>query len=301
MSIDEAKIRRAAGAVGLGLALGVLSPLARADNSAGGAAIVAPAPTGPASSPVPPPAVPEPSAASPLSPVEATSPHTPARVAASGVAVVALAGASEAAWPFAGSVYATSSLRPVEIDDRRARVLCGEAPPADAPAELRDLGQMVAAVTGEDAPSRALLEDIARRFGVRAVLVVRIEGDSPRARVFLPDARAFDAATYGPDEGAAPWKWSGATRSLARAFGSVPPDVSPPPASEAVHGLVAPVVPVLASHEVPKDEGAHHTQFYESGWFWGALGAAAFAGAAIFLATRDSSPSMIHLQIEVPH
>ncbi|MEO8796929.1 MAG: hypothetical protein ABI551_03515, partial [Polyangiaceae bacterium] len=48
----------------------------------------------------------------------------------------------------------------------------------------------------------------------------------------------------------------------------------------------------------PKKESGHH--FYESAWFWGALGAAAFAGTAIFLATRDSSGSAIHLQMKVP-
>ena len=45
----------------------------------------------------------------------------------------------------------------------------------------------------------------------------------------------------------------------------------------------------------------HRKAFYESGWFWGAVGAAAFAGGAIFFATRDNGESTIHLQMEVPH
>jgi hypothetical protein len=61
--------------------------------------------------------------------------------------------------------------------------------------------------------------------------------------------------------------------------------------------------PVLATHEEPILTGPppKGKAFYESGWFWGALGAAAFAGGAIFFATRDNGESTIHLQMQVPH
>ncbi len=121
---------------------------------------------------------------------------TPAPI---GVAVVALPGAADAAWPLAGSVYADPSLRPTAVDEPHARVLCGEPPATPAPADLRDLSDTVAALRGDDAPSRALLDGIARRFSVRAILVVRSDAGGPTARLFLSETGAFDAATYAPD------------------------------------------------------------------------------------------------------
>jgi hypothetical protein len=221
-----------------------------------------------------------------------------------GVAVVALSGAANAAWPLAQAVYASPALRPASIDDAHARILCGERAPSEAPADVRDLAETVAALRGDDAPSRTLLGDIARRFAVRAVVVV-FDGRPPSARIFLSDAGEFDAATYAPDpataaavtseEGAPqnlpPPSWSQALRSLARAYGSDPRTVLRPPA--------------LATHERPgaptsSPPSRSARMFYESGWFWGALGAAAFAGAAAFLATRDSQANTIHLQVQVP-
>ena len=40
--------------------------------------------------------------------------------------------------------------------------------------------------------------------------------------------------------------------------------------------------------------------FYASPWFWGAIGAALFAGAAFYFATRDSSDPNIQLSVQVP-
>jgi hypothetical protein len=119
---------------------------------------------------------------------------------------------------------------------------------------------------------------------------VRVEAGRATARVFLPETGAFDAAAYAPDAGPTV-TWTAAVQSLARTFGG-------PPAGAA--GVAA---PALATHEepvitVPPPRGK---AFYESGWFWGALGAAAFAGGAIFFATRDNGESTIHLQMQVPH
>lgn len=221
-------------------------------------------------------------------PPSAPAPLAPAPVAApQGLAVVALGEATDAAWPLAQAVYGTPSLRPTMLDEARARVLCGEPAPAGAAPELRDLAESLAAVKGEDAPSRMLLGEIARRLNVRALLVVRVEAGRATARVFLPETGTFDAAAYAPDAGPTV-AWTAAAQSLGRTFGGVP-GAAPAPA--------------LATHEEPVITGPppRGKAFYESGWFWGALGAAAFAGGAIFFATRDNGESTIHLQMQVPH
>lgn len=60
--------------------------------------------------------------------------------------------------------------------------------------------------------------------------------------------------------------------------------------------------PALATHEGPRldNDPPRGKRFYDSGWFWGALAAAAFAGGAVYLATRDNSPRAIHLELQVP-
>jgi hypothetical protein len=87
--------------------------------------------------------------------------------------------------------------------------------------------------------------------------------------------------------------------STALADPGEPAAPAPPAAPAAPSGVAA--APALATHDVPNGAvPAQHRAFYESGWFWGAVGAAAFAGGVVFLATRDSKPSAIHLHVEVP-
>jgi hypothetical protein len=242
--------------------------------------------------------VPAPASAAATAPATAPAlPPLPSPAAApSGVAVVALAGASDAAWPLAHAVYATPALRPPTLDEARARVLCGEPAPPSAAQEVRDLAETLAAVKGDDAPSRMMLGEIAHRLNVRALAVVRVDGGRPAARVFLPEAGAFDAAAYAPDESPV-LSWNGAVRSLARAFGAAEPGAAPGAA------LAPGSAPALATHEEPVlvTTPPRPRAFYESGWFWGAIGAAAFAGGAVFFATRDNGASTIHLQMQVPH
>jgi len=237
-----------------------------------------------------------PASADPVAPATAGTalpPLPPPAPTPSGLVVLALVGATDAAWPLAQAVYGTPAVRPAAIDDAHARVLCAERAPDGAGPELHDLADTVGAIHGDDAPSRALLGDVARRFAVRGVVVVAVDAGRPTARVFLPATGAFDAATYAPD--AAPnIAWSGAIASLAHSFGSPDAAAPPTPPSRA---------PSLATHEGPELDNAppKPRQFYQSGWFWGALGAAAFAAGAVFLATRDNGTSTIHLQMQVPH
>jgi hypothetical protein len=208
-----------------------------------------------------------------------------------GLAVVAMPGATDAAWPLARAVYADASLRAPGMDESHARVLCGVPATGTDPPELHDLSDTVLALRGEDAPSRSLLDGIARRFSTRGLVVVHVESGRPTARVFLADTGTFDAASYGTDS-ASVVAWSATTQSLARLFG---------PTARATEAVGA-GVPELATHDgpvTPERQSSH--AFYESVWFWGAIGAAALVGGFAYLATRDSSPATIHLEVEVPH
>ncbi len=40
--------------------------------------------------------------------------------------------------------------------------------------------------------------------------------------------------------------------------------------------------------------------FWESPWFWVALGSAALIGGAVFLGTRDWSTDNVHVRMQVP-
>ncbi len=140
-------------------------------------------------------------------------------------------------------------------------------------------------------------------------MVEALPGGAVTARVFVADTHAFDAARYAPDDPHAMTHGTGATLLLSRAFGSHPtPTTIAPPV------VVAPTAdgtPASAPTMVPGPPGilsdsppvaAHVSKsFYQSGWFWGAVGAAVFAGGALFFATRDSSGQTIHLDVQVPH
>jgi hypothetical protein len=250
----------------------------------------------------------------PPAPSSAASAQTPPRATGKGLAVLALDGSTDAAWALASRVYGDPDLRPLALDDVHARVLAGEAPAANAPQDVKDLAQIRAAVHGDDAPSRQLLSSLASQLGTRGVVVVEtLPGGAVSARVFVADTHAFDAARYAPDDPHA-MTWNGATLSLSRAFGShaTPSTVAPPVvvAPTAV-APTAEVMPAIPPTMVPGPPGilsdsppvaAHVSKsFYQSGWFWGAVGAAVFAGGALFFATRDSSGQTIHLDVQVPH
>lgn len=219
------------------------------------------------------------------------------KVAARGIAVLGLAGATDAAAALAREVYASPALRPALVDDARARILAGEKPASTASKELRDLSDTVAAIKGDDAPSKALLASIAQRLQVRAIVVVEAAGGKSSARVFVAETGELDAARYEPD---ASGTWTGATQSLTRSYAApaaaAAPTPSPAPVGTRIPG------PSAALREGPRIENAPPgaKKFYESPWFWGAIGAAAFAGGAVYFATRDNSAGMIHLQLQVP-
>jgi hypothetical protein len=245
-------------------------------------------------------------AAGPLfasSPAHAQPPAQPApKAAAQGVAVLAMGAPSDAAALLAREVYANDKLKPAALDEATSRSLLGDAPPDGAPKELRDLAELRAGVKGDDAASRQLLAAIAHRLGVRGVLVVEAPSDhGPSARLFLAESGEMDAARYEPDAAGSKLGWSSAVRSVARGLGSTvmpapAPAPLPPASARAPSGGLAVKEGPHIDNTPP---GARH--FYESPWFWGAIGAALFVGGATYFATRDNGSNTIHLQLQVPH
>jgi hypothetical protein len=234
-------------------------------------------------------------AAEPTPPLVSDATASRPKAAPRGVVVVALDGGTDAAWALAREVYARPYLQPFGVDDARARALAGEVPAADAPQDVQELAQLRAGVKGDDAASRQLLAAIAVRVGARAVVVVGMDGAKASARVFVADTGAFDAARYAPDDSPL-LSWHGTVQSLERSYGATLAPVGSAPATSAS------AAPSAALREGPRIENAPPApkKFYESAWFWGAIGGALFAGGAVFFATRDNSSGTIHLQMQAP-
>jgi hypothetical protein len=226
-------------------------------------------------------AAPLPALAEEPAPVAPPPSAAPAR-RVSGFAVLALGGSGDSAWALAQAVY-RSSLRPPAIDEAHARVLAGEPATAGSARDLLDLAETRDAIVGTDAPSRRLLQSIVATYGLEGLVTLRIEEGAPVARVMFAGAEDLDAASYraDPDGG-----WASLVRSLERSRAA-----HVPAAARARPAVPAPVEARRERERAP---------FYASGWFWGAIGAAAFAGGAIYFLTRDDSAGSIHVAMKVP-
>lgn len=241
----------------------------------------------------------------------------PGKPTGQGIAVLAIGPARDEAFALARAIYG-SRLRPTSLDEVRARVLAGAAPPPNASRELRELAEVRAGITGEDAAGRRLMTGLAQQVGAEALLVVKVERGSAAAapagppaavedggastdagnaapattvvaRLFLTDSGDFDAARYAPEPGLdGPAAWKSTVTSLEARF---------PTSSRGVGAPNAALAPAPVKVR-PEDEKS--SPFYASGWFWGALGAAALVGGAFYFATRDTGSDPIHLQLKVP-
>lgn len=224
------------------------------------------------------------------------SPRAPSpekRARAQGIAVVAEGDASAPAAALAHAVY-RSALRPALLRDEEAQALVGAAPPAAPSPALSELIELRRGLRGRDATARAVAAQLSDRLHVEALLVVRQLDDGPaEASLFLASSRSFDAARYAPDldeadaDGGAfrQVTWSATVGSLVRTMGPVRQQT---PATAGV----------WRSSETSKS--TQPTPFFKSPWLWGALGAAAVVGGAFFLATRDTSPDSVRLNMELP-
>lgn len=192
-------------------------------------------------------------------------------VARRGVIVLAAAGtSSELAWPVAQAVYGDEALRP-KLVDAEARVLAGEAPKEGATTSVKELAELRAQVKGDDAASRAMLREIARRTGARAIAIVGIADGVAEVRVWDAAGESVEGTRHRREaSGWAPF------------VGSLHTRYAPPPA-----------LPQPKEKGPEKKGGA----FYENPWFWVAVGGAAAAGVVVFAVTRDdTSPAPVILQ-----
>ncbi len=159
----------------------------------------------------------------------------------------------ETTWPVAKAVYGDEALRPA-LSDAEARALAGE--PSDKHKELFDLR---AQVKGDDVASRAILVEIARRTGARAiVLVSRVDQN--------PEVRVWDAAEDRVE----------ATRHRREASGWEP-------LVGVLHGKYASKASKPATDPAP----AGSAPLTKSPWFWGAIGVVLAGGVAAWALTRN--------------
>jgi hypothetical protein len=242
---------------------------------------------------------------------EARAELTPA---SRGLAVVAEGETAVFAASLARAVYGDPGLLPPTLDEAHARALAGAPVAPDAPPAIHDLAETRAALHGDDAPTRSLLVSLAGSLHVKGLVIVQVQpGERPAARVFVAAAGAFDPVLYEPDPApTATWgagtsivTWAGTASALHRTFAdtlAVAPPAPAPVTAGAAAALSPALSPALAPTPPPiKDEKVPGSRpFYTSPWFWGAIGAAAFAGAAFYFATRDSSAPNIQLQVQVP-
>ncbi|CAN5393947.1 hypothetical protein BH09MYX1_BH09MYX1_63110 [soil metagenome] len=211
---------------------------------------------------------------------------------AAGVAVIAEGEATDAAtvtWPLAQATYAKATLRPKSLSEGAARALVGEIPAEDAPSDVKELAELRRAVRGDDAVTREILGNVGRRVHSKAILVLATRPNAPpQVRLFDVGKKTFDAARWEPESRDGVYAWDGTVASVERSL-------NPPPPAQ----IVVKTTPTLAI--VPAAPAKDKTKwFYESPWFWIAVGGAALLGGGIFLGTRDWSGDNVHLRMQVP-
>ena len=220
---------------------------------------------------------------------EATSGAVPAL--RRGVTVVGVGVApADATWPVASAVYADATLRP-RLEDRDARVLAGAGPEPGAPPTTTDLAALRAQLAGDDVGSRALLAEVARRTGARAIVLVAAPGNEGG----LASARIWDAADDRLDATLFRAPWTTLVDALRARYAAAPASSGSSASSASASHAPAPS-PRPTDERGAASEGSGT---FSSVWFWSALGGAAVLGALVYVATRDQNqPSPAPVRIE---
>lgn len=209
-----------------------------------------------------------------------------------GVVVIADADASaDATWPVALSIYGDVALRP-RVIDRDARALAGAPPDEKQPIETRELFDLRAKVKGDDVAARALLAELARRTGARAIVIVHAPTSATPTTAQLYDAAddrveptLFRADLLKSGEGG----WTSLLAALHGRYGG----------GSANGANATPSSSTTATTSTAGDASKASSSFVSSPWFWGAIGAAAVLGAVFYAATRDTgqgAPSPVRIE-----
>jgi hypothetical protein len=210
------------------------------------------------------------------------------------IVVAATDDAGPAARALALEVYREPLLRP-RIDEATAQVLAGGAPPADAPARLKEIAEVRASVVkaGSELVARRLLASLGSELGATLVVSVTLDGGHPGARALKPASAAFERVELGATvetalDGARTYRWPGAAIALR----SLLPGAEPPaPPAPAVAKTVAPAPGANAPEQRP---------FWKSPWFWGPVAGVAATGLTVFILSRTLNTSgTVHLTGQV--
>jgi hypothetical protein len=200
--------------------------------------------------------------------------------ASNGVVVVALPGATDAAWPIARALYGRFGMLPPGLTDAEARTLAGEtvpvpvldAPPAtSAPATPTAKAASVPTATN---PSRERLAHLTR---------LREEVEKPATRhealadlVRITHARG--AVIVGAAAGVTITRtYSAETKLIADALTSPSENVD--------------IDKIAAEARTKTAAKTEANSFLRSPWTWVAVGAGALLGTVLYLTTRSSSTS----------
>lgn len=179
---------------------------------------------------------------------------------------------ADQAWSLASSVYRDALLRPASTDEHTVRVLAGDEPDAGAPQAVRELARARASLDPQTPAAPRVADSVAKELGVSGLLLVhQVAPGYVRARLYRSSARSF-----------------------------YPIDLWPVPDPQGHPSWDTAVAWLHANAEASRERRAAGTQgaVTRSGWFWGALGAAAGAAVLVYATSRSddsSSPSTIHL------
>lgn len=203
-----------------------------------------------------------------------------------------------AAKALAREVYGDAALRP-RIDDATARVLVGEAAPANGGAKLTEIADVRKAAQGanNDAVTRRLFASLGADLGAALVIPVSMRDGKPTARVLSVAKGTFEpvelSATIEPQpDGSSRVKWTG----VAPILGALAPRASAVPAASTSaaapgEGSGAPVGPIA-----PKKEEAPRS-FWSSPWTWAGIGVVVTAGVVVFAVSQSQGDAAgLHLQ-----
>jgi len=225
--------------------------------------------------------------------------------------------AREQVMALARAVYA-SGLRPQTIDEAQARVLVGEEVTVGAPASVRELGNLRAALANlgdpANAASRHLLTAIADHVHASAVLMVRMDAQqSVAARIFFPPVSGegpethqggrFDSATFGADVGEPlSTAWNSAVASLKERMATAHTAQAASGLHPAFTRVSGPGSDSALTAAASAPKASPSRSWIGSPWLWGALGGAAALAGAFYVGTRSAGDSAdsIRLQLRVP-